>query len=152
MRIIDLETHTDERGNLTVIEKVIPFNIMRIFYIYGVDHSMRGGHRHHRTRQAAICLKGSCIVGDGKKAFLLGSPAKCLIIEPEDWHRMHSFTKDAILMVLASTYYDEADYLTGCNNTECINHRELYYRNNCAWYTTHADGKTVYLENCPDYI
>lgn len=47
--IIDLKTFTDNRGNLTVIEKVLPFDIKRIFYIYGVDDSVRGGHRHHKT-------------------------------------------------------------------------------------------------------
>ena len=57
--IIDLKTFTDKRGNLTVIEKVIPFEIERVFYIYGVDDSVRGGHRHHKTIQAAICIKGS---------------------------------------------------------------------------------------------
>ena len=56
--LIDLKTYTDRRGNLTVIEKVIPFDIKRIFYIYGVDDSVRGGHRHHKTVQAAICLHG----------------------------------------------------------------------------------------------
>ena len=59
-RQIDLTTHTDNRGNLTVIEKVIPFDIKRIFYIYGVDDSARGGHRHHTTVQAAICIQGAC--------------------------------------------------------------------------------------------
>ena len=59
--LIDLKTYTDRRGNLTVIEKVIPFDIKRIFYIYGVDDSVRGGHRHHKTVQAAICLQGHCI-------------------------------------------------------------------------------------------
>ena len=52
--LIDLQTFTDKRGNLTVIEKVIPFDIKRVFYIYGVDDSTRGGHRHHNTIQAAI--------------------------------------------------------------------------------------------------
>ena len=47
--IIDLKTFTDNRGNLTVIEKVLPFDIKRIFYIYGVDDSVRGGHRHHKN-------------------------------------------------------------------------------------------------------
>ena len=47
-RLIDLKTFTDTRGNLTVIEKVIPFDIKRIFYIYGVDDSRRGGHRHRK--------------------------------------------------------------------------------------------------------
>ena len=52
--IIDLKTYCDKRGNLTVIEKVLPFAIKRIFYIYGVDDSVRGGHRHRKTVQAQI--------------------------------------------------------------------------------------------------
>jgi dTDP-4-dehydrorhamnose 3,5-epimerase-like enzyme len=113
--IINLKTFTDKRGNLTVIEKVIPFDIKRIFYIYGVDDSVRGNHRHHKTVQAAICLKGSCIIsndtGTEKQEFLLDSPHKCLILYPEDFHNMHNFTPDAILMVLASEYFDANDYI-----------------------------------------
>ncbi|MCB9335179.1 MAG: FdtA/QdtA family cupin domain-containing protein [Flavobacteriales bacterium] len=113
--IIDLKTFTDSRGNLTVIEKVIPFDIKRVFYIYGVDDSVRGGHRHHQTIQAAICIQGSCIISNDnnakKEEFILDAPNKCLILNPEDWHQMHHFTKDAILMVFASEYYDEKDYI-----------------------------------------
>ena len=114
-KLIDLKTFSDKRGNLTVIEKIIPFEIKRIFYIYGVDDSIRGGHRHHKTIQAAICLKGSCVVSnnDGvqKEDFYLNMPSKCLIIEPNDWHTMYNFTEDAILMVLASEYFDPDDYI-----------------------------------------
>lgn len=114
-QIISLKTFTDKRGNLTVIEKVLPFEIKRIFYIYGVDHSVRGGHRHHKTVQAAICIKGKCIIsnnnGKKKETFELDSPDKCLILEPADWHQMHHFTEDAILMVLASEYFDQKDYI-----------------------------------------
>lgn len=113
--LIDLQTFTDKRGNLTVIEKVLPFDIKRVFYIYGVDDSVRGGHRHHKTIQAAICIQGSCVISnnDNKKReeFILDKPSKCLILEPEDWHQMHNFTPDAILMVFASEFYDEADYI-----------------------------------------
>ncbi len=113
--IIDLKTFTDKRGNLTVIEKVIPFDIKRIFYIYGVDNSKRGGHRHHKTIQAAICIKGSCSIynnnGTKEEIFELNTPNKCLIIEPDDWHTMNNFTPDAILMVLASENFDEKDYI-----------------------------------------
>src|SRR5258708_36848837 len=102
-RLIDLKTLTDKRGNLTVIEKVLPFVIKRVFYIYGVDDSVRGGHRHHVTVQAAVCIQGSCRIrnNDGKKTeeFMLDNPSKCLILEPQDWHEMHHFSKDAILMV-----------------------------------------------------
>lgn len=114
-KLIDLTTNTDKRGNLTVIEKVIPFDIKRIFYIYGVDDSKRGGHRHHKTIQAAVCIKGSCTIynnnGKGEHEFQLNSPSKCLILNPEDWHTMYDFTPDAILMVLASEYFDKEDYI-----------------------------------------
>lgn len=113
--LLNLKTFTDKRGNLTVIEKTIPFDIKRIFYIYGVDASERGGHRHVKTIQAAICLKGSCtIFNDNNKKqedFVLDSPDKCLILEPADWHKMYNFTEDAMLMVLASEYFDEKDYI-----------------------------------------
>ncbi|MBS1591543.1 MAG: FdtA/QdtA family cupin domain-containing protein [Bacteroidetes bacterium] len=113
--IIDLKTYTDTRGNLTVIEKVIPFNIKRIFYIYGVDNSKRGGHRHHKTIQAAICIQGSCTIynnnGTIENEFQLDKPYKCLILHPEDWHTMCNFTQDAILMVLASENFSAEDYI-----------------------------------------
>lgn len=114
-KLICLKTFTDKRGNLTVIEKVIPFEIKRIFYIYGVDDSIRGGHRHKKTIQAAICLKGSCTIVNNdhskKEEFILDSPDKCLLLEPKDWHQMKNFTPDAILMVLASEQFDENDYI-----------------------------------------
>jgi hypothetical protein len=113
--LIDLKTFIDVRGNLTVIEKTIPFDIKRIFYIYGVDQSVRGGHRHKTTIQAAICLKGSCRIynNDGldENYFLLDQPSKCLILQTRDWHTMDQFSPDAILMVLASEFFDQRDYI-----------------------------------------
>ena len=119
--LIDLKTFTDKRGNLTVIERSIPFDIKRIFYIYGVDDSIRGGHRHVKTVQAAICIQGSCTIynHDGKeeKIFELDQPNKCLLLESKDWHKMYNFSPDAILMVLASEYYNEQDYIFEPYNT-----------------------------------
>ncbi|MBC6491723.1 sugar 3,4-ketoisomerase [Flavihumibacter stibioxidans] len=114
-KLIDLKTFTDKRGNLTVVEKVIPFDIKRLFYIYGVDDSVRGGHRHHHTIQAAICLKGKCRIynndGQEESTYMLDAPNKCLILEPKDWHSMDEFSPDAILMVLASEHFDQNDYI-----------------------------------------
>jgi len=113
--IINLKTHSDPRGCLTVVEHEIPFEVKRFFYIYKVDESVRGGHRHKTTRQAAICIHGSCIVSNDngrlKEEFYLDHPQKCLILEPEDWHTMHHFTPDAVLLVMASTYFDPKDYI-----------------------------------------
>lgn len=113
--LIQLQTFAQPRGKLTVIEKVLPFEVKRVFYIYDVDDSVRGKHRHHQTIQAAVCLRGSCMISnhDGikRECFVLDTPEKCLILEPRDWHAMHHFTPDAILMVMASQYFDPADYI-----------------------------------------
>ncbi len=113
--LIDLKTFHDDRGNLTVIEKLLPFDIKRIYYIYDVsDDKPRGGHRHIKTKQAAICLQWICrfSVDDGskKQEFVLDQPNKCLILEPQDWHTMH-FIGNVILLVVASEYFDPADYV-----------------------------------------
>ena len=113
--IINIQTFKDSRGVLTVLDSIVPFEIKRLFYIYSVDNSDRGGHRHHETYQAAICIQGSCEItnNNGKvtEIFKLDNPEKCLILAPEDWHVMHDFSKDAILLVLASTAFDPKDYI-----------------------------------------
>ena len=112
--LIGLKTHTDSKGSLTVIE-VLPFQIKRVFYIYGVDDSVRGGHRHKKTNQAVICLKGSCDIyncnGIIEQTFKLDSPDKCLILFTNDWHKMYNFAKDTMLLVLASERFNKKDYI-----------------------------------------
>jgi len=115
--MINLNTFCDYRGNLTIIERVLPFNIKRVYYIYNVptENVTRGGHRHHSNIQALICLKGRCEIlnnnGSKKENFVLDNPEKCLILESKDWHIMHDFSKDAILLVLASENYNPNDYI-----------------------------------------
>ena len=116
--LIELPTFSDARGNLTVLDNIdalLPFKIRRVFYIYGVDDSVRGGHRHHKTRQAAICIKGRCTVyrNDGQKEedFVLDAPNKCLLLEPQDWHRMYNFSVDAVFLVFASEPFSKEDYI-----------------------------------------
>jgi dTDP-4-dehydrorhamnose 3,5-epimerase-like enzyme len=115
--IINLKTFTDKRGNLTVLEKVLPFEIKRVFYIYGVDNSVRGHHRHRKTLQAAVAIQGSCSISNKSghqqpvMEFLLDSPSRCLLLQPDDYHWMHNFSKDCILMVFASEFFDEHDYI-----------------------------------------
>jgi hypothetical protein len=113
--LICLNTFSDERGKLTVVEKVLPFEIKRVFYIYEVDNCVRGNHRHKRTIQAAICVKGSCTISnyDGiiQQDFLLNGPDKCLILYPEDYHWMHNFESNTVLLVLASEEFNEEDYI-----------------------------------------
>ena len=114
-KLINIKSFHEKRGSLTVLEKNIPFDIKRVFYIYNVDDSVRGKHRHHKTIQAAICINGSCKISNDngvvQEEFLLDHPEKCLFLYPQDYHWMHDFSKDAILLVLASEFFDPADYI-----------------------------------------
>lgn len=58
--IIDLQLFIVKNNILTVIVKIILFDIKRIFYIYGVDDSKRVGHRYHNKIHSAVCIKGEC--------------------------------------------------------------------------------------------
>lgn len=115
-RLIQFQTFKDNRGDLTVIEKEIPFEIKRIFYIYNVDNSKRGFHKHKKTRQVAICISGCCDIVIKKpkqrpKITRLNSPEIGLLIEPEDYHWMENFCKDTVLLVIASESFNEDDYI-----------------------------------------
>ena len=111
-----LETHTDSRGSLTVVEKELPFEVKRLYYIYNLDGSIRGKHRHKKTIQAAVAVNGSCSIycqsPDGEvKEFKLTNPNECLVIMPEDYHWMKNFTPNTVLLVLASELFDSMDYI-----------------------------------------
>ncbi|MFF5993865.1 FdtA/QdtA family cupin domain-containing protein [Lysinibacillus sp. KU-BSD001] len=108
----------DDRGSLTVIESDInvPFEIKRVFYIFGTKKGVRRGfHAHHKTRQALISVSGSCKVyldnTIRKEDIMLDAPNKVLILEPNDWHEMYDFSEDCVLLVLASELYDSEDYI-----------------------------------------
>lgn len=115
--LIQLKSHADSRGRLTVIQDEIPFEIKRSYYIQDVPSTAisRGGHRHHHSTQALICIAGSCEIynHDGEKEthFILDNPSTCLILEPKDWHTMQKFSSNAVLLVFASTKYDVNDYI-----------------------------------------
>jgi hypothetical protein len=112
---ISLPTHCDARGKLTVIDGVLPFPIVRAYYVYDCGGATRGGHRHKKTRQALVCLRGFCIVdwtnGVESGSTRLENPGQLLILEPADWHLMRDFSNDAVLLVLASERFDPDDYI-----------------------------------------
>jgi dTDP-4-dehydrorhamnose 3,5-epimerase-like enzyme len=113
--LIKLKSFADKRGRLTAIDKVLPFDIKRLYYISGVtEESERGGHAHHLTREAIFCVNGSFTVvinnGRTREEFFLDDHTQCLIVEPFDWHMMYNFSMGAILMGVSSTHYDHSDY------------------------------------------
>lgn len=112
------QPHGDERGQLIALEetKDIPFAIRRVYYMYDTLSGVtRGFHAHKSLEQILICIHGSCKVrldnGTEKKIVLLEKPYEGLYIANNMWREMYDFSEDAVLMVLASDFYKEEDYI-----------------------------------------
>lgn len=112
------QRHGDERGQLVALEELkdIPFSIRRVYYMYETgDGVRRGGHAHKSLEQVLICIHGGCRIlldnGKEKKVIDLDKPYEGLYVSNAMWREMFDFTPDAVLMVLASEYYDGQDYI-----------------------------------------
>ena len=108
----------DARGQMVVIEgnATVPFEVKRLFYIYGTDPSaVRGQHANRNSEFVLICVHGSCKVKimDGKEDYVvnLDSPMKGVYIPKMLWKDMYDFSEDAVLLVLANTHYDAMEYI-----------------------------------------
>lgn len=108
----------DSQGSLIAIEalKEIPFEIKRVYYIFGIKKGIdRGHHAHKSLQQILICVNGSCtiVLNNGKECceIILSKPNIGLYIGPGMWHEMKDFSPDAVLLALASDWYDESDYI-----------------------------------------
>ena len=112
------QIHGDDRGQLIALEEMkdIPFEIKRVYYMYDTLEGVRRGfHAHKSLEQILICIHGTCKIlldnGSEKVEVLLDKPYEGLYISNDIWREMFDFSPDAVLMVLASEYYDEADYI-----------------------------------------
>ncbi|CAA6812463.1 MAG: dTDP-6-deoxy-3,4-keto-hexulose isomerase [uncultured Sulfurovum sp.] len=117
-KLLDFKTLGDERGSLVAIEEGYnaPFDIKRVYYIFDTKQGVkRGFHAHRNLKQIAIAVKGSCtfVIDNGKtrEEKKLISPNQGLFIEGLIWREMKRFSKDCVLLVLASEHYDESDYI-----------------------------------------
>lgn len=119
-RIIDLPKIHDPRGNLTFVEggSHIPFEIKRIYYLYDVPGgASRAGHAHKNMEQLLIAISGSFAVtldsGETRKVVHLNRSYAGLYIPNMIWREIDNFSSGAVCMALASTRFDEADYIRG---------------------------------------
>ena len=116
--LVRMHSIYEARGHLTVgeIGKGMPFVPRRFFVISDVpDQGIRGEHAHRELHQLLVCLAGSVVaeVSDGAatRSVILDVPHVGLHIPPMVWGVQHHYTRDAVLMVLASAEYDPADYI-----------------------------------------
>jgi len=109
---------SDIRGQLSVgeFDRGIPFAVKRYFMVYGVpSKETRGEHAHRECHQFLLCVRGSCAVvaddGKNREEFLLNRPDVGIHLPPMTWGIQYKYTEDAVLLVFASHYYDNADYI-----------------------------------------
>ena len=133
------QPHGDNRGQLVSLEefKDIPFHIKRVYYMYETGKGViRGFHAHKTLQQILVCIHGSCKIkldnGKEKKIIPLEKPYEGLYVSNAMWREMYDFSSDAVLMVLASEFYEESDYIRNYDDF-------LEYVKNC--------GDTVSADN-----
>ena len=119
VRMLEFAQHGDERGHLVVVEgmKDIPFEIKRVFYIYGSDADVvRGCHANRRSEFVLINVAGQSKVrvrdGAGNEAvFSITRPHTGLYLPRMVWKDMYDFSPDSVLLVLSNEPYDAAEYI-----------------------------------------
>lgn len=117
-KIINFGDFGDERGKLVVVEgsQDIPFDIARVFYIYGSDATVvRGQHANRNSEFVLVNVAGTSKVkvDNGIESVIieLDKPMMGLYLDKMIWKEMYDFSSDSVLLVLASTHYDEKEYI-----------------------------------------
>lgn len=117
---VKLKLIRDERdGNLVILEslKDIPFEVKRLYYITNLENtvSVRGKHAHRQLEQVIFCIQGSFTLGldDGtsKQKILMNQVNVGIRLGKMLWHTMEDFSNGCVLLVVASDYYNESDYI-----------------------------------------
>ena len=122
MRIINLPKIEDDRGNLSFIEEEnhIPFKINRIYWIYDVPGGeYRGSHAFKESEEFIVALSGSFDVilhnGNEEKKFSMNRSYYGLYIPKLHFRRLENFSTNSLALILASTPYNEKDYIRDFN-------------------------------------
>lgn len=117
-RMIEFPQKGDDRGHLVIVEgdQDIPFEIKRVFYIYGSDKDViRGRHANYNTEFVLINVAGTSKVkvddGTDQKVFSLDRPHTGIYLPRMVWKDMYDFSEDSVLLVLASEHYDAEEYI-----------------------------------------
>ena len=111
-----IDSH-DWKISVAESSKNIPFQIKRVYYIYDFDSdkSVRGYHAHKNLEQVLFCISGSFTLklDDGFNTYEedINEPHIGIFIGKYVWHTMHNFSDDCVILVFASDYFNESDYI-----------------------------------------
>lgn len=121
-KILEFSEFGDERGSLVIAEgnMDVPFEIKRVFYMYGSDPDIvRGQHANRESQFVLINVSGSSKVridnGYEDVVVELNKPRMGLYLDAMTWKDMYDFSADSVLLVLASTHYDGKEYIRDYN-------------------------------------
>jgi dTDP-4-dehydrorhamnose 3,5-epimerase-like enzyme len=128
VQILEFGSHSNDDGSLVPLELEthIPFDVKRVFYVYGVPTGeTRGLHAHHTTQQLLIVLNGECRVtcrdGTATKEIILSSPTQGVLVPEMIWDEQVYLRKDTILLVFSSTEYNKEDYIENWDTYRRLN-------------------------------
>lgn len=113
--LIDIPTFTDERGAICVMDKELPFEVKRVFWLHHIAEGKdRGAHALLDSEEIMVAVHGSFVVDlddtINKTSILLDNPYKGLMIRPGIWFRTHSYKDDGVSLILASEEYARNKY------------------------------------------
>lgn len=113
--LIKIPTFTDERGSISVMDKELPFQVRRVFWLHHIaDGKDRGEHALLDSTEIIVAVHGSFVVDlddtESKTSVLLDSPDKGLVIRPGIWFRTHSYKNDGVSLILAEEEYARNKY------------------------------------------
>ena len=113
--LVDIPTFTDERGAISVMDKELPFEVKRVFWLHHIkDGKDRGAHALLDSEEIMIAIHGSFVVDlddlETKTSIVLNNPGKGLMIQPGIWFRTHSYKDDGVSLILASEEYARDKY------------------------------------------
>ena len=113
--LVDIPTFTDERGAISVIDKELPFQVKRVFWLHHiVEGKDRGAHALLDSNEIMVSVHGSFVVDlddtVNKTSILLDDPSRGLIVRPGIWFRTHSYKEDGVSLILAEEEYDRDRY------------------------------------------
>ena len=119
VKMLEFKQRGDERGHLVIVEgsEDIPFEIKRVFYIYGSDANVvRGKHSNRESEFVLINVAGTSKVkvkdGEGNEAiYCLNRPHTGIYLPNMVWKEMYDFSSDSVLIVLASTHFNPDEYI-----------------------------------------
>ena len=111
-KILEFGDLGDERGKLVVVEGAqdIPFEIKRVFYIYGSDSQVVRGQHANRNSEFVL-IKVRVDNGFEEEIIELNRPRMGLYLPTMVWKDMYDFSEDSVLLVLANTHYDGHEYI-----------------------------------------